>query len=111
MHLKIGKSAGNCVYSWNGTIWRVMVASRLTVRFWPDGNTSPGNYGWLSVRMLQMVGIQLLFSQHCPDSRTSNSLALMLFMCWFQKFYSQHPEYPLLLLGRFPLATWGAKFH
>jgi hypothetical protein len=29
-----------------GNTWRVMEASRPKVRFWPDGNTSPGNYGY-----------------------------------------------------------------
>jgi hypothetical protein len=28
---------------------RVMVASRPNVNFWPDGSTSPGNYGWIIV--------------------------------------------------------------
>jgi hypothetical protein len=28
----------------------VMVASRPKIIFWPDGSTSPGNYGWLFVR-------------------------------------------------------------
>jgi hypothetical protein len=29
------------------TISKVMVAIRPKVGFWPDGSTSPGNYGWL----------------------------------------------------------------
>jgi hypothetical protein len=46
MHLKHGRSAGNGAYVWKGTTSRVMVASRPKVSFWPDGNTSPGNYGY-----------------------------------------------------------------
>jgi hypothetical protein len=31
---------------------KVIVASRPEVSFWPDGSTSPGNYGWLFVASL-----------------------------------------------------------
>jgi hypothetical protein len=40
-------SAGNGAYVRKGTILRVMVAGRPKVSFWPDGSTSPGNYGSL----------------------------------------------------------------
>jgi hypothetical protein len=36
------------------TTSRVMVASRLKVSFWPEGNTSPRNYGWLFVTWIAM---------------------------------------------------------
>jgi hypothetical protein len=48
MHLKIS-SAGKCAYLRKGTTSRVIVASRNKVNFWPDGITSPGNYGSLFV--------------------------------------------------------------
>jgi hypothetical protein len=46
MHLQNGRSASNGAYARKGTAWRVMVASRPKVSFWPDGSTSPGNYRW-----------------------------------------------------------------
>jgi hypothetical protein len=49
MHLKNGRSAGKGAQAWKGTISRVIVARRPKVSFWPDGSTSPGNYGWLFV--------------------------------------------------------------
>jgi hypothetical protein len=49
MHLKSGRSAGNCAYARKGTTSRVMVANRPKVSFWPDGSTSPRNYGWIFV--------------------------------------------------------------
>jgi hypothetical protein len=45
MHLKNGRSTGNVAYVWKGTTLRVMVPSRPKVSFWPDGNSSPRNYG------------------------------------------------------------------
>jgi hypothetical protein len=42
MHLTDGRSAGNGAYVRKGTTWRVMVVGS----FWPDGSTSPGNYGY-----------------------------------------------------------------
>jgi hypothetical protein len=57
INFKNGRSAGNGSYAQRGTTWRVMVASRPKVSFWPDGapvpeimdhplySTSPGNYG------------------------------------------------------------------
>jgi hypothetical protein len=48
-HLKNGRNAGNCAYVRKGPTSRAMVASRSKVRFWPDGSTSPGNYGCLGV--------------------------------------------------------------
>jgi hypothetical protein len=54
MHLKKwqnGRRARNGAYTWKGTTSRVMVVSRSKVSFWPDGSTSPGNYGWLFVHM------------------------------------------------------------
>jgi hypothetical protein len=39
-----------------GTTSRVMVASRPKLSFWPDGSTSPGNYGWLSVAVHNLCG-------------------------------------------------------
>jgi hypothetical protein len=50
MHLKNDRSAGNDVYMRKGTIWKLMVVSRPKVSFWPDGNSSPLNYGWLFVK-------------------------------------------------------------
>jgi hypothetical protein len=41
-----GRSTVNSKYAWIGSISRVMVPSRPKVSFWPDGATSPGNYGW-----------------------------------------------------------------
>jgi hypothetical protein len=32
-----------------GPTLREMVANNPKVSFWPDGSTSPGNYGWLFV--------------------------------------------------------------
>jgi hypothetical protein len=43
------QSSGNGAYAGMGTTSRVMVTSRPKVSFWPDGRTSPGNYGWLLV--------------------------------------------------------------
>jgi hypothetical protein len=43
MHLESGRSAGKNAYT------RMMVVSRPKVGFWPDGNTSPGSYGWFFV--------------------------------------------------------------
>jgi hypothetical protein len=43
--LKNVRSAGDGVYARKGTSSRMMVASRSKVSFWPDGSTSPGNYG------------------------------------------------------------------
>jgi hypothetical protein len=39
----------NCAYARKGTTSKVMAASRPKISFWPDRNTSPGNYGWLFV--------------------------------------------------------------
>jgi hypothetical protein len=49
MHLKNCRRAWNGTYAWKETTSRVMMASRPKVSFWPDGNTSPGNYRWLFV--------------------------------------------------------------
>jgi hypothetical protein len=48
---KNGRSTGNGAYERKWTISSVMVVSRLKVSFWPDGSTSPGNYGWLFVQV------------------------------------------------------------
>jgi hypothetical protein len=45
MRLKSGRSDGNGEYARKGTTLRVMVATRPKISFWPDGNTSPENYG------------------------------------------------------------------
>jgi hypothetical protein len=45
MHLKNGRSTGNCACTWKGTTLRMIMASRPKVSFWPDGSISPGNYG------------------------------------------------------------------
>jgi hypothetical protein len=44
--LKKGRSTGNGSYMQKWNTWRVMEANRPKVRFWPDGSTSPGNYGY-----------------------------------------------------------------
>jgi hypothetical protein len=36
----------NGAYVRQGFTSKVVVASRPKVSFWPDGSTSPGNYGW-----------------------------------------------------------------
>jgi hypothetical protein len=46
---KHASSTGNNAYSRKGSTSKVMVTSRPKVRFLPDGSTSPGNYGRLSV--------------------------------------------------------------
>jgi hypothetical protein len=46
MHLNNGRSAGNGMYMWKGTTSRVMGSSRPEVSSWPDGCTSPRNYGY-----------------------------------------------------------------
>jgi hypothetical protein len=46
MHFKNDRSAGNSAYARKGTASRVMGASIPKVSFWPDGSTSPGNYGF-----------------------------------------------------------------
>jgi hypothetical protein len=47
MYLKNGTSVGNGAYARKKAISRVMMASRSKVSFWPEGSTSPGNYGWI----------------------------------------------------------------
>jgi hypothetical protein len=42
-------SAGKDANVWKGNTSRVMVAIGLKVSFWPDGSTSPGNYGFFFV--------------------------------------------------------------
>jgi hypothetical protein len=46
MHLKHGRRAGNGAYAQKSSTASVMIASRPKVSFWPDGSTSPGNYGY-----------------------------------------------------------------
>jgi hypothetical protein len=47
---KKGRRVENSAYALKGTTLKVKVASRPKVNFWPDGSTSPGNYGWVFVR-------------------------------------------------------------
>jgi hypothetical protein len=49
MYLRNCRSAGKSAYVRKGTASRVMVASRPKASFWPEGSTSPGNYGWLFI--------------------------------------------------------------
>jgi hypothetical protein len=42
---KIGRSAGNGEEARKGPTWRVKLASRSKVSFWPGGSTNPWNYG------------------------------------------------------------------
>jgi hypothetical protein len=46
MYLKNGKSSEKGASTWKGTTLRVMMASRPKISSWPDGSTSPGNYGY-----------------------------------------------------------------
>jgi hypothetical protein len=61
MRLTNGRSTGNGAYTRKGTTLRVMVASRSKVSFWPNGSTSPGNYGWLNEWMTVWVHWPLLW--------------------------------------------------
>jgi hypothetical protein len=55
LHLKNGSSSGNGTYVWEGTVSRVMVASRSKVSFWPDISTSSRNYGLHNVFTFWLV--------------------------------------------------------
>jgi hypothetical protein len=48
IHLKNGRSDGNCAYAQKGTSSWVMVANRPKVTFSLDDSTSPGNYERIS---------------------------------------------------------------
>jgi hypothetical protein len=55
---KNGRSAGNGAYARKGVTSMVTEASRpIASFFFPDGSTSPGNYGWISLCMC--VGMYL----------------------------------------------------
>jgi hypothetical protein len=49
-NLKSGRSAWNSAYTRKVTTLSIMMVSSLKVRFWPNGSTSPRNYGWHFVR-------------------------------------------------------------
>jgi hypothetical protein len=57
MHLRNCRSAGNGTYVQKGTTTRVIVTNMPKVSFWPDGSTSPWNYGWffISIKRSEMV--------------------------------------------------------
>jgi hypothetical protein len=71
IHFKHGKSAGNGTYERKGTTSRAIVANRPQVNFWPDGSTSPGNYGLLFVVIARKKHVQvflpysILFNMVC----------------------------------------------
>jgi hypothetical protein len=46
---KNSRSAGNCAYAWKGITSTVIMVSVPKVSVWPNGSTSPGNYGCLYV--------------------------------------------------------------
>jgi hypothetical protein len=45
-----------------GTTSSVMVASRTKVRFWPDGSTSPENYGYQLVQCTSFWALILIYA-------------------------------------------------
>jgi hypothetical protein len=49
MYLKKMTNSGGGAYARKGLTSREIVASRHKVSSWPDGSTSPGNYGWVFV--------------------------------------------------------------
>jgi hypothetical protein len=57
------------------TTSRVMVASRPKVRFWPNGSTSPGNYGWLLVTIWSHLNTKIMNEKMvvpiCPLCKSS----------------------------------------
>jgi hypothetical protein len=57
MHLKNGRSTGDGAHAWKGTTSSVVVASWSKVSFWPNGSTSPGNYGWMKNLSLKLCHI------------------------------------------------------
>jgi hypothetical protein len=60
MHLKNIRSVGKGAYVRKRTTSRVMVASRPKIKFWPDGNTSLGNYGSLFVVLYLLFKLKLI---------------------------------------------------
>jgi hypothetical protein len=60
--LKNGRSSGNGAYTRKETTSRVMVASSPKVTFWPQGRTSPVNYGWFFASRTEGVSPSILTS-------------------------------------------------
>jgi hypothetical protein len=56
------------------TTSRVMVASRPKVSLWPEGSTSPGNYGWLFVFPLSLLCIEQSFGEPAASFFTFHSV-------------------------------------
>jgi hypothetical protein len=58
MHFKNGRSTESGVYTWNRTTLRVMMHYMPKVSFWPDGSTSPINYGYHLIFRTRWAGLK-----------------------------------------------------
>jgi hypothetical protein len=80
VYLQIDRNTENGAYAWKNITWRVIVAIKTKVSFWPDESNNAGNCVYHLVPLHEVVLIQII-------TRPTIHLVLVIYKRWRTGFF------------------------